>query len=190
MSIEDASDLDVSTIRQRPDRAECVPACLKMVIDYMNAHLLTEPAATLEVSELAAMVKTEYTGTEINDVKRLNGELAIMQAAPSLEFDAAEKPREMEDIEEDLKKGLPLIAWIGKGKDPFMWKHAVVIVNVSRSRQWIRYNDPTHGDRKHVDLDEFSKEWYAADRWLVRLILGRRDTRKMTEFVRRPVKAR
>ncbi|MGH9918396.1 MAG: hypothetical protein ACRD6W_05950 [Nitrososphaerales archaeon] len=117
--------------RQNPLRAECVPVCLSMVIDYMNAHMLRVPTSTLSISDISSKVKTDNVGTEIEDCNLLNDKLEITQAEPSLEFNGSQEPRDIEDIVSDFDDGLPCIAWIGVGKPPFMWKHAVVIRGIS-----------------------------------------------------------
>jgi Papain-like cysteine protease AvrRpt2 len=158
---------------------------LKMVMDCLNDTKLVEKIDNLSVDDIARIVKTDILGTEIEDVRALNSHSAITKASPSIEFDATVKPHELEDIEHDLKEELPPIAWITNGKAPYEWKHAVVITKLDRANGVIHYNDPAIGATKEENLKEFSQKWYDSDRCMVRVILGRRDTRRITEYTER-----
>jgi len=170
-------------IYSQPDNFTCVPTSLKMVMDYLNATKLASKMQTLSVAEIAKIVNTDILGTEIEDVKNLNSHAAVTQAIPSVEFDASMKPRELEDIEGDIKAGLPPICWITKGKAPYQWKHAVVVTGVDRRTGAVQYIDPAYGALKVESLQEFTQEWYDSDRVMVRVILGRKESRKITEYM-------
>jgi hypothetical protein len=161
-----------------------------MVIDYLNSNRLNEPTLALTVSEIAEKVHTDIVGTAIEDVNLLNEDLAITRAVPSLEFNGSQKPRQLDDIIADYQNGLPTIAWVGVGDAPYMWKHAVVITSVSRSHNLVRYNEPAKGIKEEKNLHDFMVEWDKVDNWLVRLILGRRDDRRLTEYPTVKVKAK
>jgi hypothetical protein len=138
---------------------------------------------TLTVAEIAKIVDTDILGTEIEDVKNLNTHEAVTRATPSVEFDASMKPHELEDIERDIKTGLPPICWITKGKAPYQWKHAVVMTSVDRKLGAVQYIDPAYGAIKGESLQEFTQAWYDSDRVMVRVILGRKESRKITEYM-------
>jgi len=83
----------------------------------------------------------------MNYVQLINDDERVLAAAPSVEFDAALQPREFENIVEDLKSELPVIAWSSLGSNDDEAPHAVIVTGVSTSREEITYNCPVRGRR-------------------------------------------
>lgn len=157
-----------------------------MVIDYLNANLLTDPIKFQTVSEVAEVVNTDFLGTDLDDVRFLNKDKRILAAVPSVRFDARKIQRDITDILEDVhakppRTRLPVIAWLIVGEEPDTSCHAVVVTEFDRENHKITYADPYYG-QKTDDLDDFSKMWDAADKWLVRLKFGRNLDKSIEEF--------
>lgn len=169
----------------QPDNFTCVPTALKIVMDHINATKLDDKMQSLGIQEIAKIVKTDVLGTRIEDVKNLDSHEAVTLARPSVEFDATTRPHELDEIEADTKAGLPPICWITKGKGAYKWRHAVVVTGVDRKAGTIQYVDPAYGALKVESLAEFTQAWYEADRFMVRVILGRKESRKLTEYMER-----
>lgn len=151
-----------------------------MVIDYLNANRLSDPIQFQTVAEVVSVINTDFLGTDMDDVRNLNKDRRVMAAVPSVEFDARKIQRDFMDIVDDLRARLPVIAWLKVGDDQY---HAVVITEVNRegTNHEITYMDPYYG-QKTSDLDEFSKQWEGADKWLIRLKFGRKKEAQIEAF--------
>jgi hypothetical protein len=160
-----------------------------MVIDFLNINLLTDPIQFQSPSEIALEVGTDFNGTDMDDVRRLNKDRRVLACAPSVEFDTKKIQRNFTEILEDVnaknpRRRLPVIAWVIVGETIFDKScHAVVITHVDRDegKHEITYIDPYWG-QKTVDLDKFSNQWDEADKWLIRLKFGRRQEKQMEAF--------
>jgi hypothetical protein len=174
--------LNVPVTLQPDNLPWCVPACLMMAIDYLNSNKLKDPISGLSMTDLARMMKTRFGGTHMNYVQLINDDERVLAAAPSVEFDAALQPREFENIVEDLKSELPVIAWSSLGSNDDEAPHAVIVTGVSTSREEITYNCPVRG-RRTTPSKPFLDTWYHRDKLLIRIKLGKRDIRKMDQYL-------
>jgi hypothetical protein len=157
-----------------------------MVIEYLNLHRLSDPIQFQTVAEVASQVETDFDGTDIDKVRLLNRDRRVLAAVPSVEFDARKIQRDFMDILHDVnaknpRERLPVIAWliVGEGYDESC--HAVVVTQIDREAHEITYLDPYFGQRSE-NLDDFSRKWEKADKWLVRLKLGQRESKTIEEF--------
>jgi hypothetical protein len=118
----------------------------------------------------------------MNYVQLINEDDHVLAAAPSVEFDGSLQPREFENIVEDLKSELPVIAWSSLGDKHDDAPHAVIVTGVSTSKEEISYNCPVRG-RRTVSSKQFLDTWYLRDKLLIRIKLGKRDIRKMDQYL-------
>jgi hypothetical protein len=153
-----------------------------MAIEYLNSEILKEPIGDFTQQQLAKAIKTGSEGTDMKDVDLLNKDPKILQAGPSVDFDANLAPREFQEVLEDGKKKLPTIAWIVIGEGTNESSHSVLITAVDMSAQMIEYNDPVYGGQRE-SLKTFLEKWYRRDKILVRIRLGARDIRKLEQFL-------
>jgi hypothetical protein len=152
-----------------------------MVIDYMNNKMLNEKTANMSVMEIADAIGTRSDGTNINDVSKINKK--IVDAVPSLEFKPEYRPHTLEDIHKLLESGLPCIAWLVIKPDGIHETvHAVVITGLDLKANVIYYNDP-YFSKESESLGEFTAKWERADRALVRLVLGGKQRKVLTEWM-------
>jgi hypothetical protein len=152
-----------------------------MIIEYLNNNLLSEKIQGLGVSQIGEVVEIQRTGTDLEKVRNLNKDSRILTAVPSVEFDARKISRERTDIDEDLKARLPCIAWLVFGEGLEERCHAVVITEVNSLADEVSYVDPYDGFTSE-SLMAFARKWQRADRWLVRVVFGRRETRVIEEY--------
>jgi len=162
----------------------CVPACISMVIRYLNNEILTERAPDLPLMEIARIVHTQ-DGTWAPDVKNMNP--AMEPAIPSVEFDGEFKTHTLAEIDEEISNSRPCIA-IMKLTDKVRWAwHAIVVTDIDIEGNKISFNDPQYSDARFGDktirLSLFDALWQAALTTLVKVQIGQKTRTVLTQFV-------
>ncbi|MDG6925644.1 MAG: C39 family peptidase [Nitrososphaerota archaeon] len=159
----------------------CVPACIKMVIEYMNGGgRMTVPIPSLTLREIARIVKTE-DGTRAHQVPLMNPRME--EAVPSVEFEDDYKVRMVDEIEDENKNLRPTIAWMtltdGIHRN---WGHAVVITDIDRAMNRITYNDPGPPRENTQPLSAFETVWERSYTTLVKIQIGKKTRTVLTQF--------
>lgn len=118
--------LTVSHRRQRPQSAECLPACVAMVLDY-----LSQP---IEYDALVSLLRTRFAlGTAAANVRYLE----------TLGFQVRLFHADLDTVRESLVNGRPIIAFVGTASLPH-WSedtdHAVLIIGIDDEAVYV--NDP------------------------------------------------
>lgn len=171
--------LDVPLIPQQ-EEFYCVPACIKMVMEYLNSSgMLRVPLPTLELREIARVVKTS-DGTLAHNVPLINPRLDA--AVPSVEFEDEYRSRIIHEIEEEHLRGLPCIPWMLLTDGVHFTHHAVVITDIDRDLNRITYNDPGPPRETTQPLSAFETVWARAQTTLVKLQIGKKTRTVLTQF--------
>jgi uncharacterized protein YvpB len=178
-----AGILDVPWVSQEKSAFTCVPACIKMVLDYLcKAADESSNIQEFDVYELAKILKTNPLGTPLDNVKLLNKNRKILKAVPSIEF----KPKlgcTFDEITKELNNHRPVIAWLSASEIFKDLIHSVVITGVDEKKLLVHYNDPIYGS-KEESMNEFLSRWSRSDHVLIKLKIGRLLERKLDEFIR------
>jgi hypothetical protein len=161
----------------------CVPACISMVIRYLNNEILSEPAPDLPLLEIAKIVHTQ-DGTWAPDVKNMNPVVEV--AIPSVEFDGEFKVHSLSEIAEEISNRRPCIP-IMKLTDGIKWAwHAVVVTHIDIEGNQISFNDPQYNDarfgQKTLRLSLFDALWQAALTTLIKIQIGQKTRTVLTQF--------
>lgn len=170
--------LDLQPVYQ-PNNYTCVPACLKMILDYIRPTLdMEENIPIFEVEQIADIVETKEDGTSFEDVRNLNKE--ILKANPSVEF-ATRRQSNIKEIIEEINHRRPIIVGIAI-EESGVYNHSVVITGIDMGNQLIYYNDPIYGEREE-GLGSFMSKWERFDNYIIKLKLGERQQRKLEEWM-------
>lgn len=156
----------------------CVPTCVKMVMEYMNqSGRLRMPIPDLSIREIAKIVKEE-DGTLASDVPLINEHIAA--ASPSVEFEDEFRFRTVNEMNDEISKGLPCIAWQYVGDGVRHHRHAVVVTDIDLEARRITYNDPGPPREHSESLDDFERKWLYCGCDLLKVQIGRNT--KIDEF--------
>jgi predicted double-glycine peptidase len=155
-----------------------------MTLDYVRKVLSesgTPQVPSFELPQIAKIVGTTVVGTELKNVRNMNE--ALEKAIPSVEFDVDFKSHDFKEIEEELAKSRPCIAWLlvrETGSREY-W-HSVVIRGFDRRNQTVSVNDPQRG-QMDMQTAQFIEEWEGTERTLIKLKVGEKIQRKLTEYM-------
>jgi len=166
----------------QPNSYTCVPVSLKMVLDYIANNCLEDGNLDLEIDDLCKIVDTTSDGTIFENVKRINSDKRILKAIPSIEVVVKYEHHTLDEIEEELHSGRPVIAWIlpPEAVDREM-QHSIVITGIDKEGYKISCNDPIFGGRE-IPLGEFISCWDETDRTLIKIKVGERIQRILDEW--------
>ena len=149
-----------------------------MVIEHLNqSGRLRTLIPDLTVREIAKIVKEE-DGTLAGDVPLINGH--ITAASPSVEFEDEFRVRTVNEIDEEIAKGLPCVAWQYVGDGVSHHQHAVVVIDIDIQAKWITYNDPGPPREKTEGLDAFERKWLYGGFEFLKVQIGRNS--RIDEF--------
>ncbi len=169
--------LNVPAYRQTKDYT-CMPSCCKMMLDYLNNVKLTIPEPELDEDRIAEIMNTDIDGTSFDDIENINAELTTSN--PSVEFHAKIEPHTLNDIRNELRKGLPVCVWIDSGSDKY-W-HAIVIIGMDDTMKTISYNDPIYGE-KTISQADFLPIWEQTSACIVKAEIGRITRPRLETFM-------
>jgi ABC-type bacteriocin/lantibiotic exporter with double-glycine peptidase domain len=166
---------------QQAENNTCVPACLKMMVDYLNKVKLMEPAPELDEAKIAKIVKTKVDGTHFKDIVYLNKELNA--TVPSLEFVPEFGTHSLAGIAKELEAGLPVTVWILAHDSGHDFPHAVVITGIDDARKEITYNDPAYGKEVTISQSQFLSKWEKLDQRMIKAKIGRLTRPTLEQFM-------
>jgi hypothetical protein len=153
-----------------------------MVLDYIANNCLEDGNLDLEIDDICEIVRTTSDGTIFENVKLINSDERVLKAIPSIEIVAKYEHHVLNEIEEELSNGRPVIAWIlpPEAVDREM-QHSIVITGIDKTGYKISYNDPIFGGRE-MSLGEFISCWDETDRTLIKIKVGERIQRILDEW--------
>lgn len=160
------------------DGHSCVPYCLLMVLKAL--HSKHEGIVVPSIERISEIIGTTQLGTEFNSIEKIN--FLIEESIPSVEFKTDTSYPSWDSIVNDLKDQKPVITWI-ECHDllgiPFT--HSIVIDGYSKNK--VFYKDPLYGIIEE-NITSFLTKWDAVDRYTIRVKVGERIERKLTEFIK------
>ena len=168
-------NLDVELYRQ-PTNYYCVPACLKMVIEYAK-RTLNVKIGRISLKRIAKAINANIDGTAFDDIENIN-EL-LENSNPLMEF-KIKMPGNFTEIRNELDEGRPVIAWINIAEPPDEVWHSVVIKGYDIQRNIIIYMDPQFGEREEA-IGTFLKKMEPYN-LIVKLVIGSRVQRRLPEL--------
>lgn len=172
-----AGMLQVPHVDQDDDYS-CVPACVKMVVQFHHQRNNSLPNPTFD--EIKRAIGTRPDGTMLDDVPKVNR--LLKSATHKLEFTFSERAS-FEEIEKELSEGRPVIAWLKKVNDRRIASHSVVIKEVSRETLTIAYEDPFYGQQAS-SITQFMGEWNNSANILIRATIDEKPPqREMEEYI-------
>jgi hypothetical protein len=157
-----------------------------MVLDYIIDNFVGVEVLHLDLTDICKIIGTTGDGTIFEDVENMNKDKRILKVVPSIEFIVKKEHHELDDIENELSKGRPVIAWIhprdAVDRD---LDHSVVITNLDKEGYRIYFNDPFLGERE-MSLGDFMDCWDLAERILIKIKVGERIQRLLEEYAEKP----
>lgn len=172
--------LDVTAYRQTKNNT-CVPSCCKMVLDYVNKLVLTNPEQNFSEDEIAEIMKTSISGTLFSEIENMNE--VMTTSTPSLEFSAEFEAHTLSDIKSELDLGLPLSVWIVINYGGNDYSHSVVITGIDETEKTISYNDPTFGDEYTTSQSEFMSMWESNGTRMIKTKIGRIISESLEKYM-------
>ena len=148
-----------------------------MVLDYLKAKHPEAIAPTLE--NIMKAVGTTELGTDFVSIENINP--LLEKSVPSVEFKKDSSYPNWETITADLLESKPVILWIeciNHLGNPY--GHSVVVDGYTKNK--VLYKDPLHGNVEE-GIDTFLLKWDAMDRYTIRVKVGERIERKITEYL-------
>ena len=164
--------------RYQPDGHSCVPYCLYMVLEYLVSKHPGVTAPTIE--QIAQTIGTTELGTDFNSIENIN--IIIDESIPSVEFKTDKTYPNWDSISKDIQDQKPVILWIEcRDQLGVPYTHSVVVDGYTKNK--VFYKDPLHGTIEE-DMTTFLPKWDALDRYAIRVKVGERVERKLTEFIK------
>ncbi len=163
---------DVPYLSQGNDDVGCVPACIKMIIEFYAKSFPDLPNP--EMNALKKAMHYDDDGTPLDGVTDVNK--ILRGTAHQLEF-RWDDFVSFSDIKDELDNGRPVIAWI-KPNRATQISHSIVIKQTSQNDLKIKVNDPDPDELSEYDTTLFMKIWENSDRILIRAKVSDRDTQR------------
>jgi len=161
----------------QPVRNYCVPACLKMLLEYLREKY-GEAIPKLSISQISRIVNTQWDGTAPKDVENIN---KYFEAKLCIDF-KAEYMRRFPEIQRELKEERPVITWINSQKPPDILWHAVVVRGFDELN-FVIFNDPWDCKRKAEEVGVFISKW-GTEAKMVRLLISKEKQSNLDEYPR------
>jgi len=174
--------LDVPAYKQSRNNT-CAAVCIKMMIDYLNKLVLTQPTGTLDELGIYQVIQASGGGSHLMNTVLLNSVHEVILASPSLEFAPEYQVHDLRDLEKELEQKLPVAVWILAVGDEDDYVHAVVVRGIDRPNKRIHYNDPTYGTREEVDESRFMSIWEPPGARMVKVKIGRVVRPTIPEYI-------
>jgi len=146
---------------RQPHPDYCVPACIKMVLDYLRQVYGDNEIPNYSISRLAKQMKTDAKSggqTIIDNIPLVNELLTTRNF--NIRF-VPIYPCEWKSVLKENENGKPVIAWIwdpDKNDPNIGTGHSVVITNVDKENGIIFLNDPARGQIS-LDVVTFISQW-------------------------------
>lgn len=167
-----ASNLDIPLVYQEDDFS-CVPSCIKMILGFISEQNPKGFIPEISIEEISKAIGTDELGTALQNVKNINKKL--QKTLPSIEF-TDEMNCTLDEIENEILEGKPVIAWIG---NPF--PHSIVLTGLDRELLIIYCSDPQKGKMK-MNMGEFMSAWNKMDNVLIKVKIGEKIQRIIPEY--------
>jgi len=151
------------------------------------SNCLKGQAPDLDINDIGKIIETRADGTLLENVRKLNVNLGVLRAIPSLEFDVGLKMYSLSEIEEEIKANRPVIALVELTDGVHRCTHAIVITDLDTDKHLIYYNDPVFGEMQE-EIGAFMSRWESADSLLIKVKIGKREQRLLDEYVRKEEK--
>lgn len=162
----------------QPDGHSCVPYCLHMVLEYLKSQ--HDGVIVPSVEKISQVIGTTLLGTDFNSIENIN--LIIQESIPSVEFKTDKTYPNWDSITKDIQNNKPVILWIEcQDQLGIPYTHSIVVDGYTRNK--VFYKDPLHGTIEE-SLATFLPKWNAVDRYTIRVKVGERLERKLTEFIK------
>lgn len=160
-------------LEHQDDDFSCTPICMKMVLEYIR-NRFTEGFPNLDPQKISEILKTsaDIGGTTFENIKNINEE--FRKTKPSLEF-VPGLNHKIEDIKEEMRRDLPVIAWVMMPDPSGEFPHAIVITDIDEDKLLIYYNDPVYG-KQTMSIGQFMDMWNGNSRVLIRVRIGEKVT--------------
>jgi len=171
--------LKVPLILQQEDFF-CVPVCIKMVLEYIRNLVPDGKIPNLEVEDIAKIIDTNEDGTVLDNINNLNSNREVLRAMPSLRFEYSHS-NSFSQIENEINANMPVIAWILISDNHREFVHSVVVTGVDVENDLIYFNDPAYGESQKK-IGSFISMWEKIDTVLIKIRMGEREQRKITEY--------
>lgn len=137
---------------------------------------------SFEIAEIARTIRTNETGTLLGNVRKIN--VALEKAIPSVEFSVDFKSHQFREIEKELANSRPVIAWLFVKEGNRRYEHTLVVRGYDKEKQLVAVNDSLRGNGpSEVPISKFMEEWEGAGGTLIKLRVGARVQRKLTEYI-------
>jgi len=146
------------------------------------SNCLEGHAPNLDINDIAKIIETRADGTLPENVRKLNTNLSVLRAIPSLEFDVDLRMHSLSEIEEEINSNRPVVAWVELSEGIHRCAHAIVITDLDREQHLIYYSDPMFGE-KQEEIGTFMSRWESVDRLLIKVKIGKREQRLLDEYV-------
>ena len=179
--------INVPLYRQ-PHPDYCVPACMKMIIDYLRQVYGEKEIPNVPINKIAKQIRTDTRSggqTTIDNISLINDSLVTSNFC--IRF-IAKYPSEWKTVLKENEKGNPVIAWIwitDKRNSNIGCGHSVVIIDIDREKGVVTVNDPARGQRNE-NVVTFISQWENenVDKTLILLEVEKRKQTKLQEFTR------
>jgi ABC-type bacteriocin/lantibiotic exporter with double-glycine peptidase domain len=154
-----------------------------MVIDYLKEVTGDSKIPSFSIRQIARIVHTKHDGTDFDDIQEINKKLE--RVVPSLEFEVDSRSYQFREVEAELAHQRPVIAWLYINDEKGGCYHTAVLVGYDRLNQMVMLNDPLRGQIS-ITVGDFMAEWQGTEQSLIRLRLGDRLQRRITEYIEQP----
>jgi len=151
----------------------CVPVCIRMILEFVRQQNVDGFIPDMSIEEISAAIGTDELGTSLSQVDKINEKL--LKAVPSIEFEAKINCT-LSDIEQEIEKGKPVIAWL---RMPHA--HSIVVTGINKEMLIVYYNDPQKGKRQ-MEMGKFMSAWESIDNVLIKVKIGEKIQRIMPDF--------
>ncbi len=174
-------DLDIHLIKQNPEKQDCVPISLKMMMDFISRW--DEDMPEMSASRIAEALNTdEELGTSLFDITNLNEILDDENCGWRIEI---EERGDLERVLDDLERSLPTGVYIDKRFDlegvSGILHHAIVVRGYDPKLKHIRCMDPLEEGVKEYPEVDFLRLWERGSGIVLRWIKSTRQP-KLTDW--------
>jgi len=171
--------LDVPLWGQPEKNNQCVPTCIKMVLEYLRA-IYGDSIPRLSIKKISRIIDKKIDGTIPKNVENMNDYLC--KGNPIVEF----KTSMLEGFplikKQIFEKKNPVIAWINSAEPPDTVWHAVVVTGFDPETNMVTYNDSLDNtSEKSVEVGIFTSK-LGLERIIARINVFKTQQRHIGEW--------
>ncbi len=170
--------LNVPLWGQPQRRNQCVPTCIKMILEYLRTKH-GDSIPRLSIKKISKIVNMQIDGTIPKDVENINNFLC--KGNPVVEFKASILARFPQIKKEILEKENPVIAWLNTANPPDEVWHSVVVIGFDPETHMVTYNDPLDKSEKDEEVGKFTSKWGLESR-MARVNVFKTQQRQIPEW--------